>query len=257
MKKMVIIIGVLVFLSLCPGAFSAGHGGYHGYGGYYGYHGYGGYYGHRGYYGYGGYGYYPFGYYPYGYYPYGYPYPSYAYPSYPPYPSAQSQYPTYVEPEQPFYWYYCQDPQGYYPYVESCPSGWTRVVPAPSERHVAQPPPSPPSRPTVLQPIYFDLNKSDIRPEAAKTLNENLRWFRWSPGRKVSIQGNCDPRATEKYNLALGKRRADAVKKYLVRHGVDAALLHTLSHGKDRPRCKESDESCWSRERRVDFEPIR
>ena len=243
MKKMVIIIGALVFLGVCSGTFWTGHAGYHGYGGYYG---------HRGYYGYGWFGHYPFGYYPYAYYPYGYPYPSYVYPPYP-YPPAQRQYPVYVEPEQPFYWYYCQDPQGYYPYVESCPTGWTRVVPTPPGRGVAQ---LPPARPTVLQPIYFDLNKSVIRPDAAKTLNENLRWFRLNPGRKVSIQGNCDPRATEIYNLALGKRRADAAKKYLVRNGVDAALLHTLSHGKDRPRCKEKDESCWGKERRVDFEPM-
>jgi peptidoglycan-associated lipoprotein len=228
MKKIVIIIVALVFLGLCSSAFCAG---YHGYGGYYGY---------------GWYGYYPFGYYPYGY-----PHPSYTY------SAVQPQYPVYVESEQPFYWYYCQDPPGYYPYVESCPSGWTKVVPTPPGRSVAQSTPALPTRSTVLQPIYFDLNKSDIRPDAAKTLNENLRWFRWSPGRKVSIQGNCDPRATEKYNLALGKRRADAAKKYLVRHGVDAALLHTLSHGKNRPRCKAKDESCWGKERRVDFEPMR
>ena len=87
----------------------------------------------------------------------------------PPNPST----PVYIEPEQPFYWYYCQDPQGYYPYVESCPSGWMRVVPTP--RRVAQSPPARPTRSTVLQPIYFDLNKSDIRPDAARTLNENLR----------------------------------------------------------------------------------
>ena len=157
--------------------------------------------------GYGWYGHYPFGYYPYGYYPYGYPFPSYAYPSYP-YPSAPSQYPAYVESEQPFYWYYCQDPQGYYPYVESCPSGWTRVIPTPPERNVAQSPPALPTRSTVLQSIYFNLNKSDIRPDAVQTLNENLRWSRWNPGRKVSIQGNCDPRATEKYKHYLRQEKS-------------------------------------------------
>lgn len=127
MKKVVtiVVIGALVFLGLCSGAFSAGHGGYHGHGGYYGYRGY---YGH-GWYG-GWYGFYPFGFYSFGYYPYGYPYPSYAYP-YPYYPYTYSQPPVYIEPEQPFYWYYCQDPQGYYPYIESCPSGWTRVTPTP------------------------------------------------------------------------------------------------------------------------------
>ena len=88
------------------------------------------------------------------------------------------------------------------------------------------------------------------------TLQKNLEWFRQNPGRKVSIQGNCDPRATEKYNLVLGQKRADAAKRYLVGLGVDAALLETLSRGKLRPSCHEKEESCWARERRVDFEPM-
>jgi peptidoglycan-associated lipoprotein len=117
-------------------------------------------------------------------------------------------------------------------------------------------PPAQPTRAAVLQPIYFDFNKSDIRPDAARTLKKNLEWFRQNPGSKVSIEGNCDPRATEKYNLALGQSRAEATKKYLVILGVDEALLETFSYGKDRPSCKENDESCWAQERRVDFKPI-
>jgi peptidoglycan-associated lipoprotein len=81
----------------------------------------------------------------------------------------------------------------------------------------------------VLQPIYFDLNKSVIRPDAAQTLKTNLEWFSQNRDRKVRIQGNCDPRATEKYNSALGQRRADATKKYLVGLGVNAGLLETMS----------------------------
>lgn len=119
-----------------------------------------------------------------------------------------------------------------------------------------KPPPPQPTPAAVLQPIYFDLNKSDIRSDAARTLKKNLEWFKQNPGRKVSIEGNCDPRATEMYNLALGKKRADAAKKYLVSLGVDEALLETFSYGKDRPSCKENDESCWAQERRVDFKPI-
>jgi peptidoglycan-associated lipoprotein len=119
-----------------------------------------------------------------------------------------------------------------------------------------KPPPTQPTPAAVLQPIYFDLNKSDIRSDAVRTLKKNLEWFKQNPGRKVSIEGNCDPRATEMYNLALGKKRADAAKKYLVSLGVDEALLETFSYGKDRPSCKENDESCWALERRVDFKPI-
>jgi len=121
----------------------------------------------------------------------------------------------------------------------------------PPPRVMVVPPP-----PAVLQPIYFDLNKSVIRPDAAETLKRNLQWFRQNPDRKVRIQGNCDPRATENYNRALGQRRADAAKEYLVGLGVNARLLETISHGKDRPSCEAKDESCWAKERRVDFEPM-
>jgi hypothetical protein len=118
MRKLVmmIVVGALIFMGLCSGAFCAG-GGHYG-GGYY-YHGggtrvfIGGYFG------------FPY-YYPYGYpnyYPYADPYPSYPY--------TYADPPVYIEQEQPSDWYYCRDPQGYYPYVESCPSGWTRVAPIP------------------------------------------------------------------------------------------------------------------------------
>lgn len=151
--------------------------------------------------------------------------------------------------------------------------------PAPEEKVVPPPPPEPAAPPAeepapppppaveaapaeqpgpaaVLQPIYFDLNKSKIRPDAAETLKQNLEWFKQNPDKKVSIQGNCDPRASKKYNHALGQRRAKAAKMYLVGLGVDAALLQTVSYGKDKPSCEEKNESCWSKERRVDFEPM-
>ncbi len=130
----------------------------------------------------------------------------------------------------------------------------TPPAPAPEPAPAPVPPPPPPPA-AVLQPIYFDLNKSVIRPDAAETLKANLQWFRQNPDRKVKIEGNCDPRATKKYNRALGQRRADATKKYLVGLGVNARLLETISYGKDRPTCKTKDESCWAKERRVDFEP--
>jgi peptidoglycan-associated lipoprotein len=128
--------------------------------------------------------------------------------------------------------------------------------PAPAPAPVPAPPPPPPPPAAVLQPIYFDLNESVIRYDAAETLKQNLEWFRQNPDRKVMIQGNCDPRATKQYNRILGQRRAGATKKYLVGLGINAGLLQTISYGKDRPSCKEKDESCWAKERRVDFEPM-
>jgi len=131
--------------------------------------------------------------------------------------------------------------------VPTPPPGYRPRPAAPSPRPISAP---------VLQPIYFDLNKSVIKSDAAETLKRNLEWFRQNPGKKVRIQGNCDPRATEKYNRALGQRRAEATKDYLVGLGVNARLLETISHGKDRPSCEAKDESCWARDRRVDFEPM-
>jgi len=133
MKKLIMtmLIGALVFLGLSSGAFCSG-GGHHG-GGYYGgghhYHGGGPHVLIGGYFGL-----------PY-YYPYGYPsYYTYACP-YPSYPYTYAEPPVYVEQDQPSYWYYCRDPQGYYPYVTSCPSGWTRVIatpPPPGEEGAAR-----------------------------------------------------------------------------------------------------------------------
>ncbi len=135
MKKIiaVIAIGLIFCLGFSTGAFSArggGHGGgFHG-GGHAGFHGgvhhiggprvfVGGYFG--------------FPYYPYWYYPYGYYYPGYyyPYPYYPYYTYPDGQLPAYTEQEPEYYWYYCQDAHTYYPYVESCPGGWTKVIPSP------------------------------------------------------------------------------------------------------------------------------
>lgn len=120
------------------------------------------------------------------------------------------------------------------------------------------PQPAPPRQPApaaTLQPIYFDLNKSNIRADAEKTLRQNLEWFRQNPGRKVTIQGNCDPRATDQYNISLGRRRAEAARQYLISLGIDAKLLDVVSFGKEMSTCKGKDESCWAKERRVDFIP--
>jgi peptidoglycan-associated lipoprotein len=70
---------------------------------------------------------------------------------------------------------------------------------------------------------------------------------------KVRLEGNTDDRGTQEYNLALGERRAEAVKRYLEAQGVSAARISTVSFGKDNPLCNQNDESCWAKNRRVDF----
>lgn len=147
------------------------------------------------------------------------------------------------------------------PEVKKTPEAKKEVVVEPAPAPVPEPAPAPVPSPTPvpaadLRPIYFDLNKSAMTPDAAETLKTNLEWFRQNPGKKVKIEGNCDIRGAGKYNRALGQRRADATKKYLVSLGVDASLLETISYGKDKPGCKVNSKSCWTKERRVDFEPM-
>ena len=106
-----------------------------------------------------------------------------------------------------------------------------------------------------IQDAYFDFNRHNIRPDAekalaadAKTLGEILRQY---PNYKLTIQGNCDERGSDEFNLALGDARASAAKDYLASLGVPAAQLNTVSFGKEHPVCTEHDESCWQKNRRV------
>jgi peptidoglycan-associated lipoprotein len=106
-----------------------------------------------------------------------------------------------------------------------------------------------------IQDAYFDFNRDNIRPDAqrtlatdAKTLGEILKQY---PNYKLTIQGNCDERGSDEFNLALGDARARAAKDYLASLGVPAAQLNTVSLGKEHPVCTDHDESCWQKNRRV------
>jgi peptidoglycan-associated lipoprotein len=105
----------------------------------------------------------------------------------------------------------------------------------------------------LLGDVYFDFDKSDLRDDARARLARNAEWLRGHPEFEVTIEGHCDERGTNEYNLALGERRAAAAKDYLGSLGVAAARLRTLSYGEERPVCSESNESCWSRNRRAHF----
>jgi OOP family OmpA-OmpF porin len=124
---------------------------------------------------------------------------------------------------------------------------------APAEKPAAMVPP--PMVPGVdkLDAIYFDFDKYDLRSESRATLKKNADWLTRNPDRKVVIEGNCDERGTNEYNMALGQRRAEAAAKYLNTLGVSAGRILTISYGEDRPVCKESTEECWARNRRDDF----
>lgn len=106
-----------------------------------------------------------------------------------------------------------------------------------------------------LQPVYFDFDKSNIRADARPVLRANGDQMR-SGAKVVRIEGHCDERGSEEYNLALGERRAISVKQYLENLGVDSRKMRTLSYGEAKPAVAGHSESAWRYNRRVEFEPM-
>ncbi|MCM2270151.1 MAG: peptidoglycan-associated lipoprotein Pal [Thermoanaerobaculia bacterium] len=105
----------------------------------------------------------------------------------------------------------------------------------------------------LLGDVYFDFDKAELSEESRSRLARNADWLRAHPEFEVRIEGHCDERGTNEYNLALGERRAAAAREYLVSLGVGAGKLTTLSYGEERPQCADSSEGCWSRNRRAHF----
>ena len=101
--------------------------------------------------------------------------------------------------------------------------------------------------------VYFDFDKYSIRPDQTQAITDNARLGTTYSNDFVTLQGNCDERGSREYNLALGQRRADAVKQRMVLLGIVEARIETVSFGKEKPRALCHDESCWSQNRRVDF----
>jgi peptidoglycan-associated lipoprotein len=104
-----------------------------------------------------------------------------------------------------------------------------------------------------LGTIYFEFDRSALRGDARATLQGNAEYLRRNPRVGVEIQGNCDERGSQEYNLALGMRRAEAAKRYLVDLGIEAARLRTISFGEENPAARGSGESVWAKNRRDDF----
>jgi peptidoglycan-associated lipoprotein len=101
---------------------------------------------------------------------------------------------------------------------------------------------------------YFDFDDYSLRSDARKAIEHNASVLRSNPDVRVEIQGNCDERGSEEYNLALGQRRADAAKQYLVDLGIDPARLYTISFGEERPAVRGHNEAAWAKNRRDEFE---
>jgi len=98
--------------------------------------------------------------------------------------------------------------------------------------------------------VHFAYNEYNVEDQDKSTLQKQATWLNRYPGVQITIEGDCDERGTREYNLALGARRANAVKEYLVSLGVSNSRLQTVSYGKERPICTESNEDCWAQNRR-------
>jgi peptidoglycan-associated lipoprotein len=151
--------------------------------------------------------------------------------------------------------------------------------PAPAAAPAPPPPPPPPPPPAPAPPaptltedeifarksldqlnaekplgdVFFDLDESTIRDDARPLLQRDADWMKRWAGTQVIVEGHCDSRGSSEYNLALGNRRAVAVKDYLVSLGIAANRITLISKGKEQPFCNEENESCWTQNRRGHF----
>lgn len=104
-----------------------------------------------------------------------------------------------------------------------------------------------------LQRIHFDFDRADIKKEYEGALKGNAGWMNKNSKAKVKVEGHCDERGTNEYNIALGDRRAKSAMKYIVNLGVGKDRLSTISYGEEKPMANCHDESCWWQNRRAEF----
>ncbi|HET6491129.1 MAG TPA: peptidoglycan-associated lipoprotein Pal [Syntrophales bacterium] len=104
-----------------------------------------------------------------------------------------------------------------------------------------------------LSKIYFDFDRAELSTEAREILNKVAELLKASPKKNITIEGNCDDRGTNEYNLALGQSRADSAARYLQSLGIDRKRIKTISYGEERPVCTEATEACWHKNRNATF----
>ena len=128
------------------------------------------------------------------------------------------------------------------------------AAPAPAPAPKAAPMAPPPSGWNITQNnIYYEFDKSTLTPMAQDTLMRHAAWLRENADVTVTIEGHADERGTNEYNLALGDRRADSAKAFLVDLGIASSRLTTISYGEERPLCMQQNEECWTKNRRGHF----
>jgi len=104
-----------------------------------------------------------------------------------------------------------------------------------------------------LEKIFFEYDAFTLTPQAREILSRNAEWLRQNPAAKLTVEGHCDERGADEYNLALGQRRAEAVRSYLVTLGIAAERLSTISYGEERPVAVGNGEGAWAQNRRAEF----
>lgn len=104
-----------------------------------------------------------------------------------------------------------------------------------------------------LKRVYFSFDSASLLEPAKEQLDLNAAWLRANPGMAIQIEGHCDERGTADYNYALGQRRAESVRNYLISQGIEPGRLHTISYGSERPDDLSGTEMAWARNRRVQF----
>lgn len=109
----------------------------------------------------------------------------------------------------------------------------------------------------LFEDVFFDFDRYDILPEAKPVLNNVSSWLLKNPAAKLSVEGHCDERGTNEYNLALGDRRAKSVRDFLIALGIASKRIEIVSYGEEKPQCSEQTEECWAKNRRAHFVVLR
>ncbi|TMQ48600.1 MAG: peptidoglycan-associated lipoprotein Pal [Candidatus Eisenbacteria bacterium] len=138
-------------------------------------------------------------------------------------------------------------------FAASCAKKAKEAPPTPPAPPPTPPPPPPAPEPTKVEfePAFFDFDSYKLRDDARSVLGHDARVLRENGDVHVTIEGHCDERGTVEYNQALGEKRAQAARDYLVAAGIDASRIQTISYGKERPFAEGHDESAWQQNRRA------
>ncbi|MGA7749021.1 MAG: peptidoglycan-associated lipoprotein Pal [Gallionella sp.] len=134
--------------------------------------------------------------------------------------------------------------------VAAAPAPEAAPAPAPV---VAVDPLNDPASILAKRSVYFPFDVSAVQDADKPVVEAHAKYLSEHPDRKVRVEGNCDERGSKEYNLGLGQRRADSVKKMLVLGGANASQIETVSYGEEKPRCTEHNEACWMQNRRSDI----